>query len=62
MFIDKNTLSSIVPLFDENNNYSVSGYQLRIYKNGSIIFEKVYKTMKGAEIANTKLLRKYHSI
>ena len=58
--IDKDLLSEIAPCYGIDG--SVIGYQVKIFDNGYIIFHKEYKTRKGAKIANTKLLQKYHSI
>jgi len=53
MFIDVNTISSIVTL---ENGTAV----LTFYKNKKIVFEKVYKSFTSAKIAESKLMHKYY--
>ena len=50
LFIDKHTISSIETL--ENRKA-----RLRLYKNGKIVFEKVYNTFRGAKHAETVFLK-----
>lgn len=53
-FISNNTISTIKP--------TKEGYVLTLYREKKTIFSKAYKTYNGANIAQTKLLKKFNLI
>lgn len=57
-YITNETIATIAPIIEDP--YKVTGFTLTLYKEKEIIFQKVYSTYTGAQIAFSKLEKKYN--